>query len=64
MQTGSFDQQIPRAAADRFVLREGYVLLMRIGLLRAEAPDGGSHSYEALEQRVRALVAETEAEAF
>jgi hypothetical protein len=45
------------------VLKEGYVLLMRIGLMRADAPVGCSHPYEALEQRVRALVAETEAAA-
>lgn len=62
-QTTSFDQRIPRAAADRFVLKEGYLLLMRIGLLRAELPESCAHPYETLEARVRHLVAEVEAAA-
>lgn len=63
MQNVLMDQRIPRRPGDRYVLKDAYTLLMRIALLRADAPHASRDSYDGLEARVRSLVLEAEAAA-
>jgi hypothetical protein len=56
-------EPIPSHPGDRYVLKDGYTLLMRIALLRADLHGSCAEVYDGLEARVRSLVAETEAAA-
>jgi hypothetical protein len=57
------EERIPRRPGDRYVLKDGYTLLMRIAHQRASLPADCSEAYDGLEARVRTLVADAEAAA-